>query len=1247
MQTKLSVFCNKIIEAGWLAAVVAVPLFFNIYTARTFEPDKITLMRTIVSVMVLAWLVKLMEEGGGFDHNRPWGDRVKAWFKKPLVIPSLLILTAYIISTSFSISPMVSLWGSYQRLQGTYTFISYMIIFALMAAGITSADQVERFITTVIITSVPVSLYGIIQHNGLDPLPWAGDVTVRVASNMGNAIFVASYLIMIVPLTVSRLVASMKAIITEEKASWGHTILSAVYIFIVAVQILTIIYSQSRGPQIGMLGSFAVMGLLLLLWVRQSAGQPADGLSAREMGLGVVWIPVLGVSAGLLGGLGYFTGRGLDGLLNLASMQIEGLPLLGAALGGLIGFVGAYTYMIASDKGRRWLWLSWPVLGVLAVAFVLLLNNPEGPLKSLRDVPYLGRLGQITDTEGGTGKVRTLIWEAAIELIKPHAPLGVTGEFTDGVNPVRPLIGYGPESMFNAFAFVYPPELANIEARGSSADRSHNETMDSLVITGLLGFVAFYLLVGSVFFYVAKWLGWVATRKDGWVLIGLMGLGGLAGGLIPYLLQGTFTLSAVGLPFGLFAGLFAFLCRQGLVKLPPPPPDQITNPLLLIGLLGALVGHFLEVHFVFSIAASYTYFWAYLGLALAIHRIYRLAPQAETPAETPLPATEAIPTAKPQPQQRRRKQVVKRVVNKETVSIAVNPGGESWETWLGSLGLVMSIIMIILVFDFVPVQFDIATGRYSLLWMSSITFLIGLALALSDTAIKQARWQTPINWGRAGLVYGVTSLGYAGLYAFAHAQQRHWLSNGRVTDAVAVADGISSLLVGFYIGLFILLSIIAVMLSQRQTGRLTFWQKANWWLYPFLIIAAVLVIVFKNYNVVKADMFLKEGERYRNAQQWNDAIRLHQSAVSFDSDEDFYYLMLALDYQLQAQDGRLSQAEREKAWFDGEKRALEARNLNIYNPDNTGNMGRYYFTLGQVFNSTDYYQKAIDFFGKVINLAPQNVQYYNLLAQAHYILGNFDEALKWLDQSAALDAKYVPTWVQLGDTNAAKSDIEAALNAHAKAISLDPGSFADLNFDSRLNFYNSAGKTAELIKAFQGYVDQTTPGAEATLNQRRLSLWAIGHAYLRSGDQAQAQQFIRQAIDEGFSDARATTELADILLSQEDYTGAEVLYQQSLQNGGNQAQIYSSLGYIYAKTNRLPEAIDANLKVLESMPNDFDSHKNLALLYQQTGQIEQALNHAQAALLSAPEENKADLNTYITQLQSMLPPITSPTNATN
>ncbi len=57
-------------------------------------------------------------------------------------------------------------------------------------------EQLDRFVTVVVMTSLPIAFYGLIQHSNKDPLPWGGDVTSRVAANMGNPIFVAAYLIM-------------------------------------------------------------------------------------------------------------------------------------------------------------------------------------------------------------------------------------------------------------------------------------------------------------------------------------------------------------------------------------------------------------------------------------------------------------------------------------------------------------------------------------------------------------------------------------------------------------------------------------------------------------------------------------------------------------------------------------------------------------------------------------------------------------------------------------------------------------------------------------------------------------------------------------------------------------------------------------------------------------------------------------------------------------------------------------------
>ena len=78
MPTKLSRFCEGVMEAAWLAAIILVPVFFNIYSSRIFEPDKITLLRSLVLVILGAWLVKLVDDGGvAWDGLKPDGSKIQ------------------------------------------------------------------------------------------------------------------------------------------------------------------------------------------------------------------------------------------------------------------------------------------------------------------------------------------------------------------------------------------------------------------------------------------------------------------------------------------------------------------------------------------------------------------------------------------------------------------------------------------------------------------------------------------------------------------------------------------------------------------------------------------------------------------------------------------------------------------------------------------------------------------------------------------------------------------------------------------------------------------------------------------------------------------------------------------------------------------------------------------------------------------------------------------------------------------
>jgi len=159
--------------------------------------------------MAVAWLIRVVEdlrvrqaEGTPPPERPPLWQRI---WHTPLVLPTLLLVLVYLLSTATSLVPRVSLWGSYQRLQGTYTTLSYIVIFFLALGSLRTKRQFNRLLTTMVLVSFPIAMYGLVQHFGLDPLPWGGNVSRRVASNMGNAIFVAAFLIMVLPLTLSRL----------------------------------------------------------------------------------------------------------------------------------------------------------------------------------------------------------------------------------------------------------------------------------------------------------------------------------------------------------------------------------------------------------------------------------------------------------------------------------------------------------------------------------------------------------------------------------------------------------------------------------------------------------------------------------------------------------------------------------------------------------------------------------------------------------------------------------------------------------------------------------------------------------------------------------------------------------------------------------------------------------------------------------------------------------------------------------
>ena len=696
MDSKLSRWCDGLIEIGWIVAVIGTPLFFNIHSSRVFEPDKLTLLRSIALLMIVAWIVKFIDQQGWKEMSwLSWRSDNSIW-RLPFTVLVGALSLIYIISALFSVTPAASWLGSYQRLQGTYTTLSYIVVFALMVSTIRTRTQARRVVTFAIVTSIPISLYGMLQHFALDPLPWGGNTQTRIAGHMGNAIFVAAYLIMIVPLTVVRILDAFTNILEDEELSVADIIRSSIYLFALAIQLIAIYWTQSRGPWLGLL--FGLFALMLIVLVNLRNASPQKGGFRLMEGVKALGL-VFGISiAGFI-------------LLNFTINAITSggrLSTLDGPMGSFAAFVGAMAVVIlamfvlmGARRGWRWLWLSWISVALLLGGWILAFNlsgnlserfggNPViDTLVEWRELPVVGRFGTMLESDEGSGKVRVLIWQETLELVKPHAPLSFPDGGEDRFNFLRPIIGYGPESMYVAYNGFYPPELATVEARNASPDRSHNETIDALVITGISGFLVWQLIYLSVFFYGFRWLGVMSNRRDQYALIAFWVGGALVGGIgITAWLGAPFI--GVAIPFGSMIGLILYLIYYALFSR-TDDSDSPVNPfnadrLLVIGLVSAVLAHYVEIHFGIAIASTRTHFFAYLALIFLVG--YLLPQLKESDITVPESVEETPPPPTTSRRRRRRRQAPR------------SQGLPEWVAPVAGSALILGLIVGILGYNF-------------------------------------------------------------------------------------------------------------------------------------------------------------------------------------------------------------------------------------------------------------------------------------------------------------------------------------------------------------------------------------------------------------------------------------------------------------------------------------------------------------------------------------------------------------------
>ncbi|MCH7622055.1 MAG: O-antigen ligase family protein [Chloroflexi bacterium] len=511
----LVLWIGRGLEGLWLLLVFLVPLTFidrdyavSEAVISYLEVPKIALLRTLAGLMTTLWIIEWAIQGqlpdwskfkGRWTVSRLSGGRTELsrWLRdRPtrwLVFAVWLFLGTTFLSTVLSGSFKTSVWGEIPGQDGyaAYTVASYLVIFGVIATHLKTRPQLWRLLGAIIAMGTLVAGYAVLQHYSydfLDLTEQTGGGQKRVTSFMGNAIFAAAVMSMTIPISLGVAAASLREPkwlsrrFRTNAGTWALSLtVTGLWSLILAVQLLGITFTFSRGPWVGTLAavvSFFGLGVIFLGW--------------RLCGRAVL---VLGLAAVMA--VGFLQAMGS------VSILIQG-PWFGAVI-AFAGVIGAGV-ILTNWRSLGWVGLLAGIIVALAAAVVLApgwikgddaSGEPPAGFSDTRNTigQVSGRFASInTEVLDGFIGGRGTHWRVSWQLMRERPWF----EFDNlSFRWLRPLIGYGPDLFRYTYLLESPPE--GKEQYPLEPDHAHNYFIHQTVEQGYLGLLSSLGIFAAVF----------------------------------------------------------------------------------------------------------------------------------------------------------------------------------------------------------------------------------------------------------------------------------------------------------------------------------------------------------------------------------------------------------------------------------------------------------------------------------------------------------------------------------------------------------------------------------------------------------------------------------------------------------------------------------------------------------------------------------------------------------------------------
>ncbi len=223
----------------FIPLIVSSTLFFPFITGKNFA------FRIIVELLFGGWIALMF-------YDRSYRPRF-SWLLASVVAFVGIIAVADITGEN----PLKSIWSNFERMEGLIALV-HLLMYFLVAGSVLNTEKLwTRFFNTSVFVSGLLGLYGFFQLLGRFDIHQGSS---RLDATLGNATYLAVYMLFHVFITVFLL------------SRWkGSRYVSYIYTGLIALQVMMIYFTATRGTILGLLGGVTLAGILTALFGGRTA----------------------------------------------------------------------------------------------------------------------------------------------------------------------------------------------------------------------------------------------------------------------------------------------------------------------------------------------------------------------------------------------------------------------------------------------------------------------------------------------------------------------------------------------------------------------------------------------------------------------------------------------------------------------------------------------------------------------------------------------------------------------------------------------------------------------------------------------------------------------------------------------------------------------------------------------------------------------------------------------------------------